>query len=52
MHTNTYLLDYSLKNPSPSYKLTGVAHPIPIPRPLPVGVVMPRRAEVGVAGIC
>jgi hypothetical protein len=43
---------YSLKNPSPSYKLIGVAAPIPKPRDFPVGVVMPRRAEAGVGVIC
>jgi hypothetical protein len=42
--------NYSLKNPSPSYRLAGVP-PIPNPRALPVGVVKPRRVEVGVGGI-
>ena len=42
--------NYSFKNPSPSYKLTGVAHVTPSPNPLPVGVVIPRRADVGVGG--
>ena len=45
-------IGYSLKNPSPSYKLTGVpVHPIPSPRAFPLGVVIPRRAELGVGGI-
>lgn len=41
---------YSLKNPSPSYKLAGVP-PIPKPSPLLFGVVNPNRLDVGVAGM-
>jgi hypothetical protein len=48
--TTTVQTNYSFKNPSPSYKLTGVAHVTPIPSPLLVGVVIPRRTDVGVGG--
>jgi hypothetical protein len=33
------VINYSLRNPSPSYRLTGVAHPMPRPMVLPLGVV-------------